>query len=382
MVHGFRRLAVAVASAVVMASTFAAAGGGSAAAATPPGWRIAQLYPEHSQALEVTAAGPANAWVVEDCGAPCRTSSGQLTLRHWNGKGWQVVANPPALRNTHGDMPLLAMAPGATSTPWAVLGSDPSGKNRGAVAVRRTGSSWAAPHWFANAFISTVVAPTQNSAWVFGESKTSPSYAQRWNGRIWSAAPAPKIFVVSASARSATDIWVTGVRPALNASAAMVVSHWNGVGWTTRALPRIAVPAGDLVQPLSIAVSGARDAWALGFISKPGQLEPNDGLAMFHWNGSAWSAVTVPYKETIAYSVAGDLHGGVWLWAHLTPGQDHMIHVTASGQWSEFTVPRPAGAFAVQADAVAAIPGTSSVWASGWASYHAGTQGIVLKYGA
>jgi hypothetical protein len=381
MVNGFRRLAVTVASAVVTASAFVAVSGGAAHSVTPPGWRITAIYPEHSQAGDTVAGGPANAWILEDCGAPCHTSSGQLTLRHWNGAGWQVVANPPALRNTHGFMPLLAMAPTAKSTPWAVLGTDPSGKNRGAMAVHRTGTSWAAPHWFAGAFISAVVAPTPSSAWVFGDSKTSRTYAQRWNGKAWSAAPAPKIFVVDASARSATDIWVTGVQPSAKPNETMFVSHWNGAKWTTPALPPIPVPSGDQVQPLSIAVSGARDAWALGFISKPGQVEPNDGLAMFHWSGSAWSAVPLPYKETIAYGLAGDLHGGVWFWAHLTPGQDHMIHVTSGGLFTEFTVPRPAGAFGVTADSIAAIPGTPSVWAAGIAQYHIGTQAVILKYG-
>jgi hypothetical protein len=380
MVNGFRRLAVSLASAVLAASAIVAVSGAAAHSVTSPGWRITAIYPEHSEAGDLVATGPSNAWLVEGCGTPCHTGLGVVSLRHWNGTAWQLVANPVGLRSAY---PLLALPPGAKSTPWAVFPYDPTSKNRGTVAFRRTGASWSAPHWFTNAHISAVVAPAPSVAWVFGDSEaTGALYAQRWNGRTWSAAPAPKIFVVDASARSATDIWVTGVRPSTGTpNEAMVVSHWNGARWTTPALPPIPVPAGDVVQPMSIAVSGARDAWALAFVSKPGQIEPNDGLAMFHWNGSAWSPAPLPYKETIADGVTGDLHGGVWFWAHLTPGQDHMIHVTPGGKWTEFTVPRPAGAFGVDAGSIAPIPGTSSVWAAGIAQYHIGTQAVILKYG-
>jgi hypothetical protein len=150
------------------------------------------------------------------------------------------------------------------------------------------------------------------------------------------------------------------------------------------------VPAGNSAQPLSIVASGADSAWAFGFVEINNEIVPNDGLALYHWNGARWSQVAVPYKQTEAFSIASDGHGGIWFWAEVDPGHhDYLIHDSSGGHWSEVTDPRPAIAFSVQTDDITAIPGTHSLWAAGIASVPipignnpGGTEGLILKYGA
>ena len=212
----------------------------------------------------------------------------------------------------------------------------------------------------------------------------------RYNGKEWVSEPAPGIYVQDVSAASASDIWVTG--PPLGAARTawqMAVSHWNGTKWKTSLLPRVPVPAGSAAQPLSVVASGAHSAWALGYLTGPdGTIVPNDGLVLYHWNGTTWSSVTFPYKETQAYSIGSDGQGGIWLWAEVDPGHhDYLIHYL-NGRWTEGTDPRPGNAFSTQIYGVTPIPGTTSLWADGIASVPipvggkpGGTEGLILKWG-
>jgi len=388
VVSKLRWLTASAATVITAAAlTVAASGADAAQATTAPGWRISALYGEDSGVGPIAAASASNAWAVENCTRPCHTGSGGYTLRHWNGEQWQVVAARPA--HEVGGPALLGIAPGATSGPWAIY----SYKNVEQTAVAHwTGTSWAAPTVLSKKFFfRTGVAASSSAVWAFGLlSGTGKPYAIRYNGSSWSPAPAPGIEVSSASAASPNDIWVTGtVIDAATGAWPMVVSHWNGKKWTTTTLPRVPVPAGNTAQPLSVVASGARSAWALGFVSVDNRIVPNDGLALYHWNGAKWSPVTVPYKQTEAFSAASDGHGGIWFWAEADPGHhDFLIH-DSGGHWSEVTDPRPAGAFSVQTDAITPIPGTASLWASGIASSPipigdnpGGTEGLILKYGA
>ena len=388
MVSRFRWLA-ATTVAVAVAATAAglAAVTGAAQAAPAPGWRIAAVYPEDSGVYTITAASANNAWALENCTRPCHTGSDGYTLRHWNGRHWLLVAAKPA--HAVGGNGLLGIAPGAASRPWTMY----SYKTFRQTAVAHwMGTSWSAPTLLSkNASFSVDVVPSSASIWAFGSVlSTGRPYAVRYNGRSWSAAPAPGVNVLSASAASPADIWVTGTRAGAARTAwPMAVSHWNGKKWTTSTLPRIPVPSADTAQPLSIVASGSGRAWAFGFVSSAGRIVPNDGLALYHWNGAKWSPVTVPYQQTEAFSIASDGHGGIWFWAERDPGHhDYLIHDSASGHWSRVTDPRPAGAFSVQTDTITAIPGSASLWAAGFASVPipiggnpGGTKGLILKYG-
>jgi hypothetical protein len=380
-----RWLAVIAAAAAAVAS-----GAGAAQAAPAPGWRITAVYPEDSGVAGIAAASADNAWTVENCTRPCHTGHDGYTLRHWNGRQWQIITALPAHEVGADGIGVFGIAPGAASAPWAFY----SYKTYSRVAVARwTGKSWSAPTLLANhALIETSVAPSSSSVWAFGWiTTTGKPYTVRYNGKSWSAAPSPGINVVSASAASPTDIWVTGTKiGAAKGAWPMAVSHWNGTKWTTSVLPSVPVRGKTKGEPLSIVASSSDDAWAFGYVPGPdGSIVPNDGVVLYHWNGAKWSPVTFPYAESQAFSVSSDGRGGIWLWDEVDPGHhDYLVHDSSKGQWSEVKVPRPADAFSAQIGSIEAIPGTTSLWASGIANVPipvggnpGGTEGLILKYG-
>jgi hypothetical protein len=377
-------------AAIALAAAAVASGAGAAQAAPAAGWRITAVYPEDSGVSGIAAASAGNAWAVENCTRPCHTGHDGTTLRHWNGKQWQIITPVPAHEVGPDGIALLGIAPGATSTPWALY----SYKTYSQTAVARwTGTSWSAPTLLANhSLIEASVAPSSSAVWAFGLiTSTGKPYTVRYNGRTWSDAPSPGIFVTDASAASPTDIWVIGSKiDAAKGSWPMVVSHWNGATWTTSVLPSVPVPGKTKGEPLSIVASSPTDAWALGYVPGPhGSIVPNEGMVLYHWNGAKWSAVTFPYKESQAFSISSDGQGGIWLWNEVDPGHhDYLVHDSSTGHWSEVTAPRPANAFSAQIYSIEPIPGTTSLWASGSASVPipvghnpGGTEGLILKLG-
>jgi hypothetical protein len=251
-----------------------ASGAGAAQAAPAPGWRITAVYPEDSEVSGIAAASADNAWAVENCTRPCHTGHDGTTLRHWNGKQWQIVTAVPAHEVEPDGIGLLEIAPGATSTPWAFYDY----KTYSQTAVTRwTGKSWSAPTLLANhSFIQASVAPSSSSVWAFGFLSTSGKpYTVRYNGKSWSAAPSPGINVTAASAASPTDIWVIGTKTGAAKSAwPMVVSHWNGTTWATTVLPSVPVAGKNKGEPLSIVASSPDNAWAFGYVPGPGGSGP------------------------------------------------------------------------------------------------------------
>jgi hypothetical protein len=387
-------------AAIALAAAAVTGGAGAAQAtqaAAAPGWRITTAYPEDSQVGAIAAASANNAWTVEGCTRPCHTGHDGTTLRHWNGKQWQIISQLPAHEAGPYALGLLEIAPGAKSTPWAIYTySDyvSSHQLHTQTAVAHwTGKSWSAPALLAkNAFIQASVAPSSSAVWAFGANAAGKPYAVRYNGKSWSQAPAPSINVISASAASPADIWVIGTKPGAAKSAwPMAVSHWNGTKWTTSVLPSVPVAGKTEGQPLSIVASSADDAWALGYRQGPGgSIVPNEGMVLYHWNGAKWSPVTFPYAESQAFTISPDGQGGIWLWDEVDPGHhDYLVHDTTAGHWSQVKMPRPAGAFSGQVYAFTPIPGTTSLWADGIASVPiptggnpGGTEGLILKYGA
>jgi hypothetical protein len=383
--------AIALAATAVAGSAGAAQASQAAKAAPAPSWRITAVYPEDSGVGGIAAASANNAWAEENCTRPCHTGHDGYTLRHWNGKQWQIVTALPAHEVGAGGIGLLEIAPGATSRPWAFY--DYKTYTQTAV-THWTGKSWSAPTLLANhSFIQASVDASSSSVWAFGfMGTTGKPYTVRYNGKSWSNAPSPGINVVSASAASANDIWVIGTKPGAAKSAwPMAVSHWNGAKWTTTVLPSVPAAGKTKGEPLSIVASSAKDAWALGYRQGPGgSIVPNEGMVLYHWNGAKWSPVTFPYAESQAFTISPDGQGGIWLWNEVDPGHhDYLVHDTSAGHWSEVTAPRPAGAFSVQIGSIEPIPGTTSLWASGIASVPiptggnpGGTEGLILKYGA
>jgi hypothetical protein len=160
-------------------------------------------------------------------------------IEHWNGQAWGLVALPDLV----GAATLSGLAAASASDVWAV------GRGAGAtLALHWDGTSWmqaSAPSPGRGGGFEDVVALTPDDVWAVGSFRRH------------------------------------GIRRAL-------IEHWNGSEWIVVSNPGSMVD-GDSNYLNAVSASGSAEAWAAG--SSTGDAVA--GLAM-HWDGHAWSDVTVP----------------------------------------------------------------------------------------
>jgi hypothetical protein len=355
----------------VTITAVAACSAATAQVATTPGWKVVASYPKGSSVQSLAASGPGDAWAVESCDKPCAASHGEV-LRQWDGTAWQTRPLPSV-----GSVTQVAAVPRSTVA-WAITGVRAGSHIRG-VAVRWTGSSWAAPVLFpVGVELDEIVAEGPSNVWVFGlRQQNQDSYAAHYNGKTWQTAPSPGFEVASVEARSASDVWVLGIG---HNPGGLGISHWNGTSWSRSTLP--ALPAGVGAYAVQDAITaGPHDVWAYGY-----QGSGFNGVAMLlHLHGNRWTRVTIPYQVTLAGVVGpieSDGSGGVWV-VDITKAGGFLYHDSAAGHWTAVTIPAPPGTTGLQIYGFAQIPGSASLYAYGLA-YSGGlgpgySVGIILK---
>jgi hypothetical protein len=233
------------------------------------------------QLTAITALSPASAWSVGAVyGAgllgAVRASAGTL-IEHWDGTQWGLVANPAA---TRAGAVLQAISAASPSDIWAV-------------GVRENA---------AGAFVPL---------------------AEHWNGTDWTVVPVPagnvSSYLVAVSADGPDDAWAVGaqVEPGTSDLATGLVEHWNGTAWSVvTTLPDIGNS-----KLTSVYAASPSDVWAPVYTPLP---NTDDATPEFlHWNGTAWSTVTVPgpqeYGLDYEYSsVAGTGPDNIWAAGWLT----------------------------------------------------------------
>ncbi len=114
--------------------------------------------------------------------------------------------------------------------------------------------------------------------------------------------PGTSTVVTSVSGLAPNDIWIVGSSQPGNKYSDEVPSyafadHWNGSNWQLSALPQVAktVP-GSLY---SVSEDAPNDVWTVGFSGAKGA--PTNFL--FHWNGSAWTALQEPTANSYLQAV-------------------------------------------------------------------------------
>lgn len=124
--------------------------------------------------------------------------------------------------------------------------------------------------------------------------------------------------------------------------------------------------------------------WADAYLSQGMGIA--NGTVLLHWNGRAWSRISVPYPTSQPGPLTQDGHGGVWLSGYGTASTNFRAYLyhDNGGHWSRVAVPAAASS-TTQLSALSAIPGGHSVWAAGESLPNpnpSGTsQGVILKYG-
>jgi hypothetical protein len=186
---------------------------------------------------------------------------------------------------------------------------------------------------------------------------------------IVSAPPAGQNATLRAvSAVSDTDAWAVGYHSGnagTNVGAKALIDHWNGTAWSAASVP--ATP-GNTALLLAASASSATDAWAVGRTQV--NKSSFEGLAL-HWNGTAWS-VSPGFSAALS-GISGASAVGV---ADISPTDAYAIGdsaATASGSlvqwkgtaWSAVTLLRPANANSNTTLSAISANGPDDVWIVG-----------------
>jgi hypothetical protein len=232
--------------------------------------------------FSVASAG-GDAWAVG------RLGNGALAL-HWNVRNrdrhgytwWARVRVPRALASAE----LNSVVMVAPRDLWAV--------GPGTVLRRRRAWARVKPPPFvagASSFAMSKV-PGTTGVWISGYDEDGDQWrAARWTGSSWEESivgpglihnhPGRNIAAVSSS-----DAWIVGRAPDRNGKA--LVYHWDGSAWA--AVTDLPLPAG--ASELSgVAARSASDVWAVGSYLQPSGRTRSLAL---HWNGARWSRVATP----------------------------------------------------------------------------------------
>jgi len=380
-----RRLSVLVLAVTAVTAT-AVTLVGPARASNPPGWRVWQVAgvtAPYSYNSGITALSKTDAWVVGGVTKNAKQAP-RLTVKHWNGKSWSQSAVPSNAATTWGGQAAVA----ASSAANALVFNNAA--NGSAYGLRWNGKNWSVspPH---GAVLDNDAIFGSADAWAFGNDR-GVSYATHYNGYAWKTVSVPVETTLqgTVSAVSASDIWAVGVSTAtaITAAADQVpeAAYYNGKSWKAMPITNLHLPKNQLLDSPVILALSPKNVWVYsalqGFVAHAGWISL-PGVVLTHWNGKTWSRVAVPYQTQQNGYISSDGHGGVWLSAATKTGQEYLYHDNA-GKWTRTVVPTESG-YQADVDALATIPGTTSVWAVGELQSISNNQdgrAVIWKYGA
>jgi hypothetical protein len=246
----------------------------------------------------------------------------------------------------------------------------------------RVGVASPAPAVAAGAFpgqLESVSGLSPGRAWAAGSYCTTSSCAVQdtlilhWNGAAWSkvASPSPGVtnLIFGVTAISAADAWAAGnycttdtctLQPGL-------MLHWNGAAWS-----RVTIPQPGPVTVLSgVTATSATSVWAAGYYCTASSCTLQHPLIL-HWNGTAWSKVTIPVPGAVSNlnGVATESATSVWAagfyCARSACGAERTLILHWNGTaWAKVPSPNVSSAFASIVQGVAATA-PSQAWAAGY----------------
>jgi hypothetical protein len=330
---------------VLPAAVLAVAPAAIAQASSGAGWRVAFSHHYGTQAtnssyLDVTAPGKRVAWAAGGAGGAGSPATGWPTVARWRNGRWRPASLPGGLTGWLG-----AISADSAKDAWAV-------SLRTGFALHWNGTKWSvAKRWPEPKHgllreLTGVTALSPSDVWVFGGPGAFPGVGTwHFNGHSWAhVTSAPGNGIVMASALSAKNIWAIGSATAPQDSIAHFTGRWHTV--TATALSGL--------QFTSIVAVSRDDVWAIG------TLQTNDRQPrLAHLTRNGWSRMSLPWRVDPT-GLASDGRGGVWITALGARGS-LVIHRSTSGAWSRMTIGPNAALFGV-----VLIPGTTSLWGSGW----------------
>ena len=267
---------------------------------------------------------------------------------------WSTVTTPNATSDRN---QLNGIDAASATDAWAAgYAIHPTALTTRPLLIRWNGTSWSlfeTPALGANASFEAIDGDSSANVWAVG-SAGSGTLTERWDGSAWSvvASPSPtgatgavlrgvKSFATDSAWAIGTSTHTSGV------PTRTLIQHWDGSAWTI-----VDSPSPDGTQNLLRAVDGvaADDVWAVGGAGNDGYSGEPVGSLVLHWNGSAWSHVSIPgsggaFSITDLSDVVAVAANDIWAvgrafsfqYFRMVPYLLHYNGVT----WQHSTIPNP-----------------------------------------
>lgn len=192
--------------------------------------------------------------------------------------------------------------------------------------------------------------------------QTTPASAHSSHSKMWQIVPSPSTSAVynrltGVAAFSANNVWAVGQAQNYYAPLEPLVAHWNGKAWSMVTIPSEA--SGNGFNAVA-TIPGTHNLWAVG----------TGGLAAL-WNGSSWNIIPTAPVDSPSFSGVVALNA-TDAWAVGTyNGQTSpaaLVEHWNGTQWSQVPVDYPKGTIATYLNGITALS-ASDLWAVGSVDY-------------
>lgn len=365
---------------------------------TQPGGSDAALAP-FTGADYASVISPSDAWFTGfDGGSPW--------VLHWNGSSVTPAAPVPQGQGTGSTFNYVSanfVAPSSFSsdTDGWILGAD-------SFTTYQFADHWDGSRWTMIPLAATPDAATEavtidgiatlspHDAWAVGDfsdgtkpTNIAPTGAliEHWDGTQWTIVPNPASSLpftelLQVSAVSPDNVWAVGYTAGSTSSGFIpFAEHYNGTSWTVLPAP----PLGSGYQSgmlTSVSADGGGDAWFGGWQQLPGGGSDEIGASQLvdHWDGSTWTAVTLPAmpqgglpnQTEVISGIYAASPSDVWATTLLENGQDFegtpsvYLHWDGSS-WATISVPGPKEWALKYWENSVSGTGSADAWAVGFA---------------
>lgn len=222
-----------------------------------------------------------------------------------------------------------------------------------------------------NVTLNSVDARADNDVWAvgtaFGAAGVTPNLPiYHWNGTTWTISPTPALpatgVLSSVSASAAAEAWAVGFTTTGYHATQPVALRWDGSSWSPTAVPGAA-------KLTAVADLGPGNAWAVG---RAGRFGP---AAVEHWDGTAWTAVTIPHPTPAGSGLAETLvsitaRSATDIWAIgaysavTGPDQSFALHYDGT-TWTLVPMPADPSGYRTYVFNSVSAAGPDDVWAVG-----------------
>ncbi|MGO8956541.1 MAG: hypothetical protein ACLQFR_04095 [Streptosporangiaceae bacterium] len=351
------------------------------AQAATTGWRVSSEIAMRGKVnviFGVDAVSARDAWA-SGISQNTKNFATRPVLRHWGGNGWRAVTLPAGVaKRWNSSFPLFTQVAASSARDVWVFSGAPHG-----AFLHLGGAQWSTGRLPGGASSSTGIEVTaakdfgRDNTWAFGAKVNLASatpvavpYAAHFNGRLWTGQTLPGKGVITAvSAVSPTSMWAVVGRPSPLSAESIVgstrplVLHWTATtGWRQAEVQPV-LPAGANLTSVVAESDGA--VWIGGSV-KNGAKGTTAFVAKWTNAAAAWTLARLggasPGKWGLS-EMAPDGRGGIFALAITVKGEPERLWHLAGATWSQV---KPAfGKHEWILEQLAAVPGTSSVWAVG-----------------